>query len=528
MNDNLQFLNDLLKNVTGILHCPELKDQIPVAGVSLDSRKVNAGFIFVAITGGQRDGHDFIPAVIQQGAAAIVGTQPKSNLGTPYIQVEDSRLALAQLAAAFHGYPARQMQVIGVTGTDGKTTTCNLIYHMLKAAGLQVGLISTVNAVVGEEYIDTGFHVTTPEAPMVQNLLASMVKRNLTHVVLEATSHGLDQKRLSCCEFDIAVITNITHEHLDYHGTYENYFNSKARLVYELVNTMQKSMGNPRLCVFNQDDISYPRLLHVLQDSCLKDIKPITYSLKAQAELKAKNIVSRDEEMHFDLYQGKENWPVQTSLMGEYNAANILAAFGAAVCGAGIQPVDALKGIKDMMGVPGRMQKIEQGQKFTAIVDFAHTPNALKVSLETARQISAGKVIAIFGSAGLRDRIKRRLMAETSIHLADITILTAEDPRTELLEDILAEMKKAAQSVGGVEGRNFFVVPDRGEAIRLGVDNAEDGDLVIACGKGHEQSMCFGEVEYAWDDRIAMQAALAERLGKPGPKMPYLPTQVAN
>jgi len=333
---------------------------------------------------------------------------------------------------------------------------------------------------------------------------------------------------MSCCEFDIAVITNITHEHLDYHGTYENYFNSKARLVYELVNTVQKSMGNPRLCVFNQDDISYPRLLHVLRDSGLKDIKPITYSLKAQADLEAKNIVSRNEEMHFDLYLGKEKWPVLTSLMGEYNAANILAAFGAAVCGVGIQPVDALRGIKDMMGVPGRMQKIEQGQEFTAIVDFAHTPNALKVSLERARQLTAGKVIAIFGSAGLRDRIKRRLMAETSIHLADITILTAEDPRTELLEDILAEMKKAAQSMGGVEGNNLFIVPDRGEAIRMGVNMADTGDLVIACGKGHEQSMCFGEVEYAWDDRIAMQAALAERLGKSGPKMPYLPTQGRN
>ena len=205
--------------------------------------------------------------------------------------------------------------------------------------------------------------------------------------------------------------------------------------------------------------------------------------------------------------------------------SNILAAFSATVTGLGIAPQDALQGIGAMQSVAGRMEKIDLGQDFSAIVDFAHTPNALKVALQAARQMTKGRVIAVFGSAGLRDRAKRRMMAEVAVQLADVSIFTAEDPRTEKLEDILAEMKKAAIGQGGVEGKTFMCVPDRGEAIRRAVNMAVKNDLVMACGKGHEQSMCFGEIEYAWDDRTALRAALAERLGIAGEKMPYLPTQ---
>lgn len=212
-------------------------------------------------------------------------------------------------------------------------------------------------------------------------------------------------------------------------------------------------------------------------------------------------------------------------MIGTYNVANILAAFSACVEGLEISPEDAVRGIASMPPVPGRGERIEMGQDFIVIVDFAHTPNALKVSLENARMLTRGRVIAVFGSAGLRDRDKRRMMAEISLQLADVTILTAEDPRTERLEDILTEMADAARKQGGVGGKNFLCVPDRGEAIWQAVKMAKQGDLVIACGKGHEQSMCFGTTEYPWDDRIAMKAALAERLGVKGPKIPYLPTQ---
>jgi UDP-N-acetylmuramoyl-L-alanyl-D-glutamate--2,6-diaminopimelate ligase len=214
-------------------------------------------------------------------------------------------------------------------------------------------------------------------------------------------------------------------------------------------------------------------------------------------------------------------------LIGVYNVSNCLAAFSAVVGGLGLAPSAAVQGMAALKMIPGRMERIDLGQDFTAIVDFAHTPNALKRALETARQLTDGKVIAVFGSAGLRDQEKRRLMAEVSAELADITVLTAEDPRTESLDQILEEMAEGARSRGGVEGFSFIRVPDRGQAIRRALDLAEKGDLVLACGKGHEQSMCFGTVEYPWDDRTAMRAALSDFLGIEGPQMPFLPTRQA-
>jgi len=216
--------------------------------------------------------------------------------------------------------------------------------------------------------------------------------------------------------------------------------------------------------------------------------------------------------------------PVISRLVGAFNISNILAAMTTAIYGLNISPQITADGIASLDAVPGRMERINLGQAFTAIVDFAHTPNALKVALQAVRQMTAGRVIAVFGSAGLRDRAKRKMMAEVSIELADLTILTAEDPRTESLDGILAEMADAAVSKGGEEGKTFWRVPDRGEAIRQAIRLAKPGDLVVACGKGHEQSMCFDQTEYAWDDRTAMRAALAESLLKDGPDMPVLPT----
>jgi UDP-N-acetylmuramoyl-L-alanyl-D-glutamate--2,6-diaminopimelate ligase len=216
---------------------------------------------------------------------------------------------------------------------------------------------------------------------------------------------------------------------------------------------------------------------------------------------------------------------VESQLVGEYNVSNCLAALTVALEGLGVPWEAAQEGLAFMKGVPGRMEALDMGQDFLAIVDFAHTPNALQRALQAARQLTAGRVIAVFGSAGLRDRAKRRMMAEISAGLADLTVLTAEDPRTESLEAILAEMAAGAEARGKVEGETFWKVPDRGEAIRFAILLARPGDVVIACGKGHEQSMCFGEVEYAWDDQTAMRVALAERLGVSGPAMPYLPTQ---
>jgi UDP-N-acetylmuramoyl-L-alanyl-D-glutamate--2,6-diaminopimelate ligase len=494
--------------------------QAPITGISLDSRRVQPGHIFVALTGGTTDGHRYIPDAIQRGAILVVGEQPQQGIGAAYLQVADSRASLAYLSAAFYGLPARRLTVIGVTGTDGKTTTTNLIYHILLAAGIRAGMISTVNAVIGERVLDTGFHVTTPEAPDVQNYLAQMVEAGITHVVLEATSHGLAQHRVTACEFDLAVVTNITHEHLDYHSSYEAYLAAKARLFTGLADTPVKLHGNYRLGVLNQGDSSYQYLVQCVQ-------KHISYSLHSQADLSAADIDYRSDGLHFFATGGGRDMAISSHLVGEYNVSNCLAAIATTVLGLGLDPQAAIEGIAGLPPIPGRMERIEMGQDFLAIVDFAHTPNALRMALSAARRMAGetGRIIAVFGSAGLRDRAKRRMMAEVSAQLADFSVLTAEDPRTESLDDILAEMAAGATDGGGAEGRTFWRVPDRGEAIRFAVNLARPGDVVLALGKGHEQSMCFGENEYPWDDRVAMQAALAESLGVAGTQMPYLPTQ---
>ncbi|GAB4523585.1 MAG: UDP-N-acetylmuramoyl-L-alanyl-D-glutamate--2,6-diaminopimelate ligase [Anaerolineales bacterium] len=493
-----------------------------VTGIYLDSRQVQPGGIFVALTGGSVDGHKYVPDAVQRGAVAIVGTRPPIALPVPYAQVQDARRALAQLSAALYDYPAHRLTVIGVTGTDGKTTTSNLIYHILQAAGVRVGMVSTVNARIGDTELDTGFHVTTPEAPDVQRYLSMMVAAGLTHVVLESTSHGLEQQRVGECAFDVAVVTNITHEHLDYHGDYQHYRAAKARLFTMLGDTPPKAGGNPRAAILNRDDSSYDYLWEVTPQRARR----LSYGFHPQAAFRALQVTATPEGTRFSLKSAAHQGEVHIPLPGAYNASNALAALTATVGALGVDFDTAVAALPSFPGIPGRMERIALGQDFTAIVDFAHTPNALARALETARTLTGGRVIAVFGSAGLRDREKRRLMAETAAQMADLTILTAEDPRTESLTDILAEMTAGAQAQGGLEGDTFWRIPDRREAIRFGVAQAQPGDVLIVCGKGHEQSMCFGETEYPWDDRVALRAALAERLGVDAPPMPFLPAAV--
>jgi UDP-N-acetylmuramoyl-L-alanyl-D-glutamate--2,6-diaminopimelate ligase len=450
----------------------------------------------------------------------------------PYLQVRDSRLALAKMSAAIYDYPSKKMTIVGVTGTDGKTTTSTLIYHILRAAGYATGLISTVSALIGGKELDTGFHVTTPEATEIQAYLAQMAAQGTTHVVVETTSHGLAQHRVSACEFDIGVVTNITHEHLDYHGSYQAYREAKGRLFRLLAQAPPKPGGPQRLAAINRDDSSYEFLQDLIRDintGASPQIQTITYGIHPEAECRADHIQMGSEGLQFQSMVQGIAFPVITRLTGGFNVSNCLAAVAVTFAGLGID-VDAIQaGITSITGIPGRMEWIDLGQDFLAVVDFAHTPHALRQALTTARGIldrthGSGRIICIFGSAGLRDRAKRRMMAEAAAELADISILTAEDPRTESLKDILAEMAAGAESKGAKEGRDFWPIPDRGDAIRFAVEIARPGDLVIALGKGHEQSMCFGDIEYPWDDRTAMRAAIAGLLHIPGPEMPYLPT----
>jgi UDP-N-acetylmuramoyl-L-alanyl-D-glutamate--2,6-diaminopimelate ligase len=273
-------ISELLLNLP-LENSPTISSDVSITGVAIDSRAVKHGDLFVAMQGGSVDGHTYIPKAIENGAAAVVGQKDMEGLPVPYIHVENPRQILTYLAASFYEWPGRKLTVIGVTGTDGKTTTCNLIYQILVAAGLKAGMISTVNAVIGEEVLDTGFHVTTPDAHDVQRYLAKMVEAGLTHVVLETTSHGWAQHRVDACEFDIGVVTNITHEHLDEHGSYENYRAAKARLFSSLERTGPKPQGNPRLAILNRDDRSYEFLHKFVK------VNKLTYGLREGADVQA-------------------------------------------------------------------------------------------------------------------------------------------------------------------------------------------------------------------------------------------------
>jgi UDP-N-acetylmuramoyl-L-alanyl-D-glutamate--2,6-diaminopimelate ligase len=479
---------------------------IDVFGIATNSQQVEPGDVFVAVPGVYVDGHDFISDAVNNGAVAVVGEQQPQALGDvpwgafTYVSVANARRALGWMCAAWHDFPSRKMTVIGVTGTDGKTTTVNLLYSILRAAGHAVGMISTVNARIGEEEIDTGFHVTTPDAPDVQRYLAQMVEAGAIHAVLEVTSHGLAQHRVAGVDFDVAAVTNITHEHLDAHGSMEAYQQAKASLFEGLAHSTRKS-GVPKVAILNRDDDSFRYLSPIPAD------RQIAYGVGG--EVSVRDVRFASDATRFTLALPTGDVAVETALVGNFNVSNILAAASVGVA-LDVPPDAIARGIVAMEGIPGRMERVDAGQDFLAIVDFAHTPNALQNALETARTLvgEGGRLAVVFGCAGLRDREKRPIMGRIAGELADLVIVTAEDPRTEGLEEIMAESAAAAVKEGKREGVDLWRIADRGEAILKACQMAQAGDVVISCGKGHEQSMCFGETEYPWDDREAMRQAL--------------------
>lgn len=541
-------LGPLLEAVPGILAAP-LDLDVEISSITSDSRQVTPGALFVAYAGVGADGHRYIADALTRGAAAIAGEQSPMvvmppGLAVPYLQVVDGRAALAWLHAAWYGHPSRSMIIVGVTGTDGKTTTCNLLFGILKAAGIRTSMISTVNAVIGDTSYDTGLHTTTPDAADVQRYLAQMRDAQTEVVVLETTSHGLAQHRVTGVDYDIAVITNITHEHLDFHGSYAAYRDAKAMLFRSLLAAgarekpgFSKKPGSlaaiPKTAVLNADDGSFDDLLQIPAQ------RTIVYSTgmakrdvpRAMTALRARNVRQDPAGMSFEVEVQEDSSAVAaihltTALVGGFNVSNVLAAAGAAVA-LGVEATSIAAGVANLRGIPGRMERIDRGQDFTAIVDFAHTPNALGEALAAARaSVAPGRrVIAVFGSAGLRDREKRRLMGGVAAQHADYTVITAEDPRTEDLGAILAETAGAMVQAGRVEGVDFVRVADRQAAIVQAVSVAQPGDVVLVCGKGHEQSMCFGVVEYPWRDQDALAWAL-DRLPDTTPPAPpfILPT----
>jgi UDP-N-acetylmuramoyl-L-alanyl-D-glutamate--2,6-diaminopimelate ligase len=520
---------------------------VAVEEITSDSRRVRPRSLFVAYRGVARDGHDYIPQVLQRGAVALVVEQlpPASLSRVPVAIVPNGREALAYLSAAWRDFPARKLTVVGVTGTDGKTTTCNLLHNILVAAGRRTGLITTINAIIGERVMDTGLHTTTPDAPDVQRYLAEMVESGMEIAVLEATSEGLAQHRVSACDFDVAIVTNVTHEHLYFHASLEAYQQAKAMLFQHLAAGYRKPCI-PKIAVLNADDHSYSYLSRIPADQHrVYGIEESATKAKTETgqavvpgvrDLTATCIHRSSSETRFTVQfhtptlmlptspspeacsevspERKEgqvvDFELRTALVGDYNISNILAAACAALSlGAPVQAVQ--QGVWQTRGIAGRMERVDEGQDFVAIVDFAHTPNALVQVLETARSLTKGRLIVVFGCAGERDVTKRAWMGQISAQLADVSVFTAEDPRRESLDDILAEMERGAKTVGGVEGESYFRVPDRAEAIQFAVNLARTGDLVIACGKGHEQSMCYGTVETPWSEHDALRAALRRR-----------------
>jgi UDP-N-acetylmuramoyl-L-alanyl-D-glutamate--2,6-diaminopimelate ligase len=508
----------------GIQHDQPLSVDPEITAVIADSRAVIPGTLFVAVPGLRVDGHNFIPAAIAAGAVAAVGTKSLPAVAAqhgslpadvPYIQASAGREALAYLNAALHNFPSRAMTVIGVTGTDGKTTTCTLVESIL-AITQKVGVITTIGARINGEEQDTGFHVTTPEAPDVQHYLAQMRSVDCQYAIVESTSFGLDQKRVAAVDYDIAAITNITHEHLDIHGTFEAYQAAKALLFRALYQSAPKP-GVPRVAVLNADDEgSYSALKSVLAEEAAQTsplgVQIRSYSLADQTDVHARNIVYQPDTTRFELVWWNGAFPVETQLVGEFNIANILCA-ATITLALGVSPQTVQQGVASLPGVLGRMQRMDRGQDFLAIVDFAHSPVSLERALKTLRPLVGpeGRLIAIFGSAGLRDRAKRRLMGRVSGRLADYTIITAEDPRTEDLDAINREIAAGVEEYAPPTA--YCIVPDRAEAIRQGIAMAQPGDVVASFGKGHERSMCFGETESPWSDQDAMLDALAQRLG---------------
>ncbi len=503
-----------------------------ITKITSDSRQVEPGTLFVAYRGISLDSHRFIPNAIAKGAAAIVcesangqwsisettsdpelsnhsqltihHSQLTIHHSPPLITVPDGREALAYLSAAWHNFPARRLTMIGITGTDGKTTTTNLLYHLLQTT-YRVGMISTVNAVIGNQVLDTGLHTTTPDAPDVQRYLAQMVEAKTDICLLEVTSHGLTHHRVTGCDFDVAIVTNITHEHLDLHGSLAAYRAAKATLFESLAAAAPK--GLLKMAILNCDDWSFEYLKARLFP--LK-VAWLGYSLTGhpEASLTAHDLVYRPDKTIFTIHGPRHTFTAATTLVGDYNISNCLAAATAALEIFQLSPDQVQRGLAALPGVPGRLERINEGQPFMALVDFAHTPNALRRSLTVARRLTSGRVIAVFGCAGLRDLKKRVMMGQIAAELADLTIITAEDPRTENLEAIIAATAEAMLAKGAVEGQTFERVPDRGRAIYRAVQLAGPNDMVIAFGKGHEQSMCFGDIEYPWDDREAMRSAL--------------------
>ncbi len=463
---------------------------INIQGLTFDSRKVKPGDMYFCLPGLTFDGHQFIDQAIDKGAIAIVHSKeiehPKS--GAIYIRVDDTVDALNQAAKIFYNRPAENMIMFGITGTNGKSTIANIIRHF-ENPEIPCGYIGTIAIAYGSTVLAPD--LTTPDALFLEKTLRDMVNAGMKACAMEVSSHGLAQKRVNGIDFDVAVFTNFTYDHLDFHGTMENYFEAKSRLFSQRV----KPDG---VCVLNADDPKFEELKALCQ------ARVITYGVKNEADYRAINIKLDRSSIAFDLVYGTKTYPVKTNLVGEFNLYNLLGAIAAVH--ESPKGEDLEKIIAKAVAIPqvaGRMEQIKEGQNFNVIVDFAHTPDGLEKMFKFGRMITkdGGQLIAVFGSAGKRDKPKRKVFGQLAEKYCDSVYLTEDDPRDESPKEIATEIRSGMKNV-----KNVFV-PERYEAIRQAIESANEGDTVLILGKGDEPFMYHEEGRVPWigDNKAARE-----------------------
>jgi UDP-N-acetylmuramoyl-L-alanyl-D-glutamate--2,6-diaminopimelate ligase len=457
----------------------------PVAGLCFDSRKVKPGFAFVAIRGTQSDGHDFISKAVASGATSIVCEKLPEAISeqATFVTVKDSAQALGIMAANFYGNPSAKLKLTGVTGTNGKTTVATLLYKLYTSLGYKVGLLSTVvNKIVDKEIASTH---TTPDPIQINELLVQMLAQGCTHCFMEVSSHAVDQGRIEGLHFAGALFTNISHDHLDYHRTFESYIRAKKGFF--------DGLGADAFALVNVDD---KRGMVMLQN-CRAGKK--TYGLKKMADFKGKIVTNSIEGLEMEI-GGKQVW---FKLVGDFNAYNLLAVYGAA-CLLGEDPEAVLLKLSGITGAPGRFELVMPGSKFTSIVDYAHTPDALKNVLETIALFRTGneQVISVVGCGGNRDRTKRPLMAAVACKYSDKVIFTSDNPRDEDPMEIIREMQKG---VSPSDAKKTLVMVEREEAIKTACMLAKEKDIVLVAGKGHETYQEVKGVKYPFDDHEVLE-----------------------
>ncbi len=469
-------LRELLQGVDVLAVCADL--ELEINKIVYDSRECVPGCLFVAITGFTSDGNRFIPMALEKGAAAVV-TAVKPEMQIPYVQVASDRLALAQIGGNFFHHPARSMTMIGITGTNGKTSVTLLLKHVLEQVlGAKVGLIGTMENQIGQEAIPT--ERTTPESFELQSLFAKMRDAGCTHVVMEVSSHALSLERVGGVAYDVAAFTNLTEDHLDFHKTMEDYCDAKAIL-----------FGRCKKAVLNRDDAYFQRIRS--QTAC----EVLTTSLQESDGLYAQNWVLQDNGVSFTAMLGEQQAMVQLLIPGKFTVYNALTVLGVAVQ-LGIPLQQAADALKTAQGVKGRVEVVPTpGKDYTVLIDYAHTPDGLENVLQAARGICRGRLICVFGCGGDRDPIKRPIMGEIGVRLSDIAIITSDNPRCEEPANIIKDICKGIPE----DRKNFEVVENRIDAIHRAMDIAEKNDIIVLAGKGHETYQEIHHVKYPLDER---------------------------